>query len=70
MGRRIIAQRRGRGTSTFRVPEKSFSPKIEYNNQVGVVTDLVHDARRDTEMDEGPSRNGWAWPRHGLSDRK
>lgn len=52
MGKRIIAQRRGKGSSTFRVPPRSFSPKIEYSNQVGVVTDIVNDTRRNSPLAE------------------
>jgi len=52
MGKRIIAQRRGKGGSTFRTPPRSFSPKIEYSNQVGVVTDIVNDGRRNTPLAE------------------
>ncbi|MFH1445391.1 MAG: 50S ribosomal protein L2 [Nanoarchaeota archaeon] len=43
MGKRIIAQRRGRGTSTYRVPEYSFKPRIIYKNQKGKVIDIVTD---------------------------
>jgi len=52
MGKRIIAQRRGKGGSTFRVPTRSFNPKIEYSNQVGVVTDVVNDTRRSVPLAE------------------
>ncbi|MFH1364033.1 MAG: 50S ribosomal protein L2, partial [Candidatus Aenigmatarchaeota archaeon] len=52
MGRRIIAQRRGRGSSTFRVPPRSFSPVVQYSNQVGVVTDIVNDTGRNAPLAE------------------
>ncbi|MBL7206277.1 MAG: 50S ribosomal protein L2 [Candidatus Aenigmarchaeota archaeon] len=41
MGKRIISQRRGRGTSTYRVPTYSFRPKIEYKKQNGKVVDIL-----------------------------
>ncbi|MFH1978494.1 MAG: 50S ribosomal protein L2 [Candidatus Aenigmatarchaeota archaeon] len=50
MGKRLISQRRGKGSSTYRCPEKSFSPKIEYSNQVGIVRDIVNDTRRDAPL--------------------
>jgi len=52
MGKQIIAQRRGRGSSTYRVPEYSFKPKIEYNlkNQSGKVLDIVTDRIRNAPL--------------------
>jgi large subunit ribosomal protein L2 len=41
MGHRIIQQRRGRGTRTYRVPEKSFKPSIQYKKELGKVVDIV-----------------------------
>jgi large subunit ribosomal protein L2 len=41
MGKRIIQQRRGRGSSTYRVPEKKFRPRIEYRDMPGTVKDIV-----------------------------
>lgn len=41
MGKRIIQQRRGRGTPTYRVPQKSFRPVIEYQNKPGKVVDIL-----------------------------
>lgn len=46
MGKRIIAQRRGRGTSTYRTREKNFLYKLSYNNSSGTVSDIVHDSGR------------------------
>jgi large subunit ribosomal protein L2 len=40
MGKRIIQQRRGRGTLTYRVPRKGFRPRIEYMDKQGKVTDI------------------------------
>ncbi|MBU0898849.1 MAG: 50S ribosomal protein L2 [Nanoarchaeota archaeon] len=50
MGKRIIAQRRGKGSSTYRVPEYSFKPKIIYNNQNGKVIDIVTDRIRNAPL--------------------
>jgi len=41
MGKRIIQQRRGRGTPTYRVPSRHFKPKLQYRNDDGVVVDIV-----------------------------
>jgi large subunit ribosomal protein L2 len=41
MGRRLIQQRRGAGTMTYRVPEKSFKPKIEYKDNSGKIVDIL-----------------------------
>jgi len=40
MGKRIIQQRRGRGSPTYRVPERR-GPEISYKNESGVVLDIV-----------------------------
>ena len=40
MGKRIIQQRRGRGTLTYRVPQKSFSPNVQYQDKPGKVIDI------------------------------
>ncbi len=42
MGKQLIVQRRGRGTSTFRVKEFSFQPKLEFRNEDGTVKDIIH----------------------------
>ncbi|RLJ07215.1 MAG: 50S ribosomal protein L2 [Candidatus Aenigmatarchaeota archaeon] len=42
MGKPIIAQRRGKGSPTFRVPEYHFQPKLEFKNMDGTVLDLVN----------------------------
>lgn len=41
MGKRIIQQRRGRGSPTYRVPERKFKPNIQYKDKTGVVRELV-----------------------------
>ncbi|MBL7160368.1 MAG: 50S ribosomal protein L2 [Candidatus Aenigmarchaeota archaeon] len=50
MGKRIIQQRRGRGSSTYRVPEKSFKPHIIYQNKKGVVKDIVSNPLSDAPL--------------------
>jgi len=51
MGKRIISQRRGRGTSTYKSPSFRFSGKVKYRNYdkiekedliLGKVLDLIH----------------------------
>jgi large subunit ribosomal protein L2 len=41
MGKPIIAQRRGKGSPTYRVPEYKFKPNIEYKDKQGKVVDIV-----------------------------
>lgn len=50
MARRIIQQRRGRGTSTYRVPSKKFKPKVEYKEEAGVVVDIVNNPLMDAPL--------------------
>ncbi len=50
MGKRIISQRRGRGTSTYRSPPRKFRPRIEYRNESGRVVDIVNDPGRNTPL--------------------
>jgi large subunit ribosomal protein L2 len=50
MGKRIIQQRRGRGSLTYRVPEKRFKPLIEYNNIEGKVIDIVNDPLKNAPL--------------------
>ncbi len=41
MGTPLIPQRRGKGSPTYRVPEHSFRPRLEYRNVNGTVKDIV-----------------------------
>ncbi len=41
MGKRIIQQRRGRGTLTYRVPERKFKPLVAYRPVGGKVVDII-----------------------------
>ena len=50
MGKQIIQQRRGRGTTTYRVPEKSFKPNIIYRNLHGKVVDIVANPIADAPL--------------------
>ncbi len=43
MGKRIISQRRGKGSLTYRVPNKSSNVKIEYRGSSGKIVDIVSD---------------------------
>ena len=43
MGKRIIPQRRGRGSRTYRVPNKSSNVKVEYRQSSGIVADIIKD---------------------------
>lgn len=50
MGKRIIAQRRGRGTSTYKVPPKGFKVRPRYSQLPGKVVDIVNDSGRNSPI--------------------
>jgi large subunit ribosomal protein L2 len=50
MGKRIIQQRRGRGSLTYRVPTYKFNPRLEYSDQPGKVVDIVSDRLKASPM--------------------
>lgn len=50
MGKRIIAQRRGRGTPSYRFPKRGKKIKVIYRNFDGEVTDIVKDRGRNSPV--------------------
>jgi large subunit ribosomal protein L2 len=52
MGKRIIQQRRGRGSSTYRAPPYKFRPSLSYKDQPGRVVDIVRDSMRNSPLAE------------------
>jgi large subunit ribosomal protein L2 len=50
MGKRIISQRRGRGSSTYRVPRRGKEIGITYKNIEGRVTDIINDPGRNAPL--------------------
>ncbi|MBN1897091.1 MAG: 50S ribosomal protein L2 [Candidatus Aenigmarchaeota archaeon] len=46
MGKRIIQQRRGKGSSTYRVRKANFRCKLEFKDANGIVKDIIHDPGR------------------------
>ncbi|HDD72756.1 MAG TPA: 50S ribosomal protein L2, partial [Candidatus Aenigmarchaeota archaeon] len=52
MGKRIIQQRRGRGSPTYRVPTYPFRPIISYRDVNGRVVDIVRDPIRNAPLGE------------------
>lgn len=55
MGKRIISQRRGRGTTTYRAPSHRYIGKIQYPKLqkellTGTVKDIVHDPGRSAPL--------------------
>ena len=46
MGKRIIQQRRGKGSSTYKSGNRNFARKLTYKDGPGVVTDIVKDPGR------------------------
>jgi len=70
VGKRIIQQRRGRGTSTYRIRKANFKFKLEFNDSNGVVKDIKHDLGRITpvaliEYEDGS--RGYIPAREGMS---
>ena len=67
MGRRILGQRRGRGTSTFRAPSHRYKAKLDHKKTedddvvTGTVVDIEHDPARSApvaaiEFEDGEQR--------------
>ncbi len=67
MGRRILGQRRGRGTPTFRAPSHRYKAKLEHKKEEdddivrGTVVDIEHDPARSApiaavEFEDGDQR--------------
>ncbi|SDQ89050.1 50S ribosomal protein L2 [Natronobacterium texcoconense] len=67
MGRRILGQRRGRGTSTFRAPSHRYKAKLNHKKEEdddvvrGTVVDIEHDPARSApvaavEFEDGDQR--------------
>ncbi len=52
MGKRIIAQRRGRGSPTYRVPKRGRMITISYKNVDGEVVDIINDPGRNPPVAE------------------
>lgn len=50
MGKRIISQRRGRGSPTYRVPKRGKIIMMVYKNVDGKVTDILNDPGRNSPM--------------------
>ncbi len=50
MGKRIISQRRGKGSHTYRVPERAFKPNLQYRKVSGTVIDIVSDPLRNSPL--------------------
>ncbi len=70
MGKRIIQQRRGRGTSTYKVRNANFKLKLEFKDSGGVVKDIVQDPGRTTpvamvQYDDGTT--GYIPAREGIA---
>ncbi len=52
MGKRIIQQRRGKGSPTYRAPPYKFKPSLEYKDQSGRVVNIVNDKMRNSPLAE------------------
>ncbi|MBW6451825.1 MAG: 50S ribosomal protein L2 [DPANN group archaeon] len=56
MGKRIIAQRRGRGSPTYRCPSHNYVTELSYKKVTpgiimsGIITDIVHDSSRNAPL--------------------
>ncbi|MFH0956273.1 MAG: 50S ribosomal protein L2 [Candidatus Aenigmatarchaeota archaeon] len=70
MGKRIISQRRGRGTPTYRVRERNYRVKLQFGSCAGRVKEIFQDRGRMVpvaliEYDDG--KKGHVPAREGLS---
>jgi large subunit ribosomal protein L2 len=52
MGKRIIQQRRGKGSPTYRAPPYKFRPSLKYKDQPGRIVDIVNDRIRNSPLAE------------------
>ncbi len=50
MGRRLIPQRRGRGTPTYRARKRRLDTRLSYRKEKGKVVDIVNDPSRRTPL--------------------
>jgi large subunit ribosomal protein L2 len=50
MGKRIISQRRGRGSPTYRVPRRGKMINVTYKNVEGTVVDIIDDPGRNAPV--------------------
>jgi large subunit ribosomal protein L2 len=50
MGKRIVSQRRGRGTPTYTVPKRGKNIRVAYKNMEGEVWDIVNDPGRNSPV--------------------
>jgi len=69
MGKRIISQRRGRGTSTYRTPPRKFNPELKYKSQQGKVIDIVNDPAKNApvaKVQYADRTNGYLVASEGL----
>ena len=58
MGKRIISQRRGKGTNVYRLPSVGERFKPTYKNLPGKIVDIVHDVGRDAPVAKINYENG------------
>ena len=69
MGKRIIQQRRGRGTPTYRCRKGNFMLRLDYREMPGVVRDIVHDPGRTAPVaivQYNDNTTGYILAREGL----
>ena len=69
MGKRIIQQRRGRGTFTYKVRSRNFQFRLEFRNAAGVVKDIVQDPGRVVPV-AVPSVRQSSWPLEAVLPTK
>jgi large subunit ribosomal protein L2 len=61
MGKRIIAQRKGRGTGIFRVPSHRYKADVKYEIQEecrGIIEDIIHDPGHTAPLAKIKLENG------------
>ncbi|MEM5797986.1 MAG: 50S ribosomal protein L2 [Candidatus Aenigmatarchaeota archaeon] len=69
MGKKIIAQKRGKGSPTYRVPSYHFQPKLEFRDINGTVTDIVNHPAKLVPLVQitwDDARKGWLPAPEGI----
>ncbi|HDD46078.1 MAG TPA: 50S ribosomal protein L2 [Candidatus Aenigmarchaeota archaeon] len=70
MGKRIIAQRRGRGSPTYTIPKKRLDIRIAYRDVGGRVVDIINDPLRNPPVIKvayDDNQTGYLIAPHGIS---
>lgn len=70
MGKRIISQRRGKGSPTYRTRKGNFMRSLSYDKSTGIVKEMIHDPGRTAPVAEVLHEDGsksYILAREGLA---